>query len=431
MSPDNITTKSGILFEEAKKFIPGGVNSPVRACGAVGTDPRFAKRGQGARIYDEDGREYLDLVGSWGPLIFGHCPPSVVKAVTAAAANGSSFGAPTEAETTLARLIGQCVPSMEMVRLVSSGTEAAMSAIRLARGATGRDKILKFQGCYHGHADSLLVAAGSGLATMSLPGSLGVPRALAELTITCPYNDLPALQELFRLAGDEIACAIVEPVAGNMGLVTPKPGFLEGLAGLCREHGALLVLDEVISGFRVGLGGAQGLYGLKPDLSILGKIIGGGLPLAAFGGRRDLMGLLAPLGGVYQAGTLSGNPLAVAAGIAAIERLMAEAPYGRLEHMGSRLAAGLRDLAREKGLPATVNQLGSMATLFFTEGPVEDLASAQKSDLALYGAWFRSMRDKGVWLPPSQFETMFISCGILFSEIDDILELAGKALASL
>jgi glutamate-1-semialdehyde 2,1-aminomutase len=320
---------------------------------------------------------------------------------------------------------------MEMIRLVSSGTEAAMSAIRLARGATKRDKIVKFQGCYHGHADSLLVAAGSGLATFSLPSSLGVPQELAALTMTCPYNDLNYLTELFKLSGSEIAAVIVEPVAGNMGLVPPKPGFLESLAQLCHEYGALFILDEVITGFRLGLGGAQDLFNLKPDLTVLGKIIGGGLPLAAFGGREELMRLLAPLGGVYQAGTLSGNPLAVAAGAATVERLISEKPYGRLNHMASQLAKGLRDIASEKGLAVTVNQLGSMLTLFFTEGPVEDLASAQKSDLKLYAAWFKGARDRGLWLPPSQFETFFVSTGLLFSEIDDILEKARDTLLSL
>jgi glutamate-1-semialdehyde 2,1-aminomutase len=431
MDSDYLTAKSAALFGEAQKYIPGGVNSPVRACRAVGTIPRFAKKGLGARIHDEDGREYLDLVGSWGPLIFGHCPPSVVKAVGEAMKNGATFGAPTEAETRLAMLIGENMPSMEMVRLVSSGTEAAMSAIRLARGATGRDKNVKYQACYQGHSDGLLVAAGSGLATFSLPGSLGVPKAVAELTITCPYNDLESLGKIFGLAGGDIAAVIVEPVAGNMGLVTPDKGFLEGLAELCRKNGSLFICDEVITGFRLGLGGAQGLYGLKPDLTVLGKIIGGGLPLAAFGGRRDLMELLAPLGGVYQAGTLSGNPLAVAAGIATIERLQSEEPYGRLAHMSRRWAEGLREMTRKKGLPATVNQVGSMSTIFFTEGPVRDMASANKSDLALYAAWFRSMLDLGVWLPPSQFETMFVSAGLLFSEVDDLLEAAEKTFQSL
>lgn len=424
--------KSEALFQEALEIIPGGVNSPVRACRAVEATPRFVSGGRGARIFDVDGREYLDLVCSWGPLIFGHGEPSIKKAVSEALARGATFGAPTESETRLAKLIRSHLPSMEMVRLVSSGTEAAMSAIRLARGFTGRDKLVKFTGCYHGHADSLLVAAGSGLATFSIPSSQGVPKALAELTITCPYNDPDSLAELFRLAGDEIACVITEPVAGNMGLVLPEPGFLEAIKELCQKHGALFICDEVITGFRLGLSGAQGLYGLKPDLTVLGKIIGGGLPLAAFGGRRDVMERLAPLGGVYQAGTLSGNPLAVAAGITALERLEAETGfYGRLDHMTTRWADGLRSLTKAKGLPATVNQLGSMSTLFFTPGPVKDFASASKSDVKLYGAWFRAMLDQGVWLPPSQFEITFISAGLVFDEIDDLLAKAEAALKTL
>jgi glutamate-1-semialdehyde 2,1-aminomutase len=435
--PDNTVgaqpgATSEALFQEAQQIIPGGVNSPVRACRAVGAAPRFASSGRGARIRDVDGREYIDLVCSWGPLIFGHGDPSIKKAVSEALERGATFGAPTAAETRLATLIRSHLPSMEMVRLVSSGTEAAMSAIRLARGFTGRDKIVKFAGCYHGHADSLLVAAGSGLATFGLPSSLGVPKALAELTMTCPYNDPKSLAELFSLAGGEIACVIVEPLAGNMGLVLPEPGFLEAIDELCRQHGALLIFDEVISGFRAGLNGAQGLFGLKPDLTVLGKIIGGGLPLAAFGGRREVMELLAPLGGVYQAGTLSGNPLATAAGIAALERLSSEVGiYGRLERMSRQWAEGLRELTKAKGLPATVNQLGSMSTLFFAPGPVRDYDSALKSDTKLYGAWFRAMLEQGVWLPPSQFETCFISAGLVFDEIDEMLARAETALKAI
>jgi glutamate-1-semialdehyde 2,1-aminomutase len=430
--PDNISRSSEELFKQASELIPGGVNSPVRACRSVGTTPRFVKKGLGARIYDEDGTEYFDLVGSWGPLIFGHRPPSVVNAVLRTLEKGSTFGAPTAAETQLARLIHRHLPSVEMVRLVSSGTEAAMSAVRLARGATNRDRLVKFDGCYHGHADSLLVAAGSGLATQGLPWSLGVPESLAALTISCPYNDPESLGEVFRRLGPQIAAVIIEPVAGNMGLVLPKPGFLETVAQLCRQHGALLIFDEVITGFRLGLGGAQGLYGIKPDLTVLGKIIGGGLPLAAFGGRRDLMELLAPLGGVYQAGTLSGNPLAVAAGIATLERLEAEKGlYGRLDYMNRRWTDGLLELTRAKGLPACTNRLGSMSTLFFTPGPVDDFKSANQSDTARYGAWFRAMLQEGVWLPPSQFETQFISAGFLFDEIDLLLEKAEKALSGL
>jgi glutamate-1-semialdehyde 2,1-aminomutase len=420
------------LFREALEIIPGGVNSPVRACQAVGATPRFVAEGRGARIRDVDGREYIDLVCSWGPLIFGHGEPSIKKAVIEALERGATFGAPTAAETRLCQLIRSNLPSMEMIRLVSSGTEAAMSAIRLARGFTGRDKLVKFEGCYHGHADSLLVAAGSGLATQGLPSSQGVPKALAELTIVGPYNDPERLHQIFRLAGDEIAAVIVEPVGGNMGLVLPEPGFLSAVRELCDRHGALFICDEVITGFRVGLGGAQGAFGLRPDLTVLGKIIGGGLPLAAFGGRRDVMSRLAPLGGVYQAGTLSGNPLAVAAGVAALERLQTETGlYGRLDLMARRWAEGLRELAGAKGLPATVNQLASMSTLFFAPGPVRDLASAKASDVKLYGAWYRAMLERGVWLPPSQFETTFISAGLVFDEIDDLLERAESALKSL
>ena len=426
------SASSEALFKEALEIIPGGVNSPVRACRAVEAIPRFVSRGLGARIFDVEGREYFDLVCSWGPLIFGHGAPSVKKAVLEALEKGATFGAPTEGETALARLIRKHLPSMEMIRLVSSGTEAAMSAIRLARGFTGRDKLVKFAGCYHGHADSLLVAAGSGLATFSTPSSQGVPKALAELTITCPYNDPDSLSELFRLAGSDIACVIVEPIAGNMGLVLPKPGFLEAIEGLCAQYGALFICDEVITGFRAGLSGAQGLYGLKPDLTVLGKIIGGGLPLAAFGGRREVMERLSPLGGVYQAGTLSGNPLAVAAGIAALVRLEAETGlYGRLDFMAKRWAEGLRSLAKAKGIEATVNQLGSMSTLFFAPGPVTDFASASKSDAKLYGAWFRAMLEKGVWLPPSQFETTFISAGFVFDEIDELLARAEDSIKTL
>jgi glutamate-1-semialdehyde 2,1-aminomutase len=368
-------------------------------------------------------------VNSWGPLIFGHAEPSIVKSIEKALSLGTTFGAPTEGETKLAALIIRCLPSIERLRLVSSGTEAVMSAVRLARGATGRDKIIKFDGCYHGHSDSLLVAAGSGLATFSLPSSLGVPKQVANLTISSPYNDIESVTNIFTNVGSEIAAVIVEPVAANMGLVLPKNEFLESLSQLCRQYRALLIFDEVVTGFRLGLGGAQTLYNIKPDLTVLGKIIGGGLPLAAFGGRADIMELLAPLGGVYQAGTLSGNPLAVAAGISAIERLQSEAGlYKRIDHMSNLWAEGLKRLTKAKGLETTVNQIGSMSTLFFSPGPVFDYASAQKSDLDLYGLWFRNMLEEGVWLPPSQFETVFVSAGFLFDEIDELLTKAELAL---
>jgi glutamate-1-semialdehyde 2,1-aminomutase len=425
-------TRSAELFSESLKLIPGGVNSPVRACQAVGTTPRFVARGRGARLYDVDGREYLDFVSSWGPLVFGHASPNIVNDIKEALAKGTSFGAPTEAELTLAQMIHDCVPSIEMVRLVNSGTEAAMSAIRLARGYTNRDKIVKFSGCYHGHVDSLLVAAGSGVATFSIPGSKGVPKALAALTLTCPYNDLEHLKEIFNSGGEEIAAVIVEPVAANMGVVLPEPGFLEGIQTLCAQSGALFICDEVITGFRLGLAGAQGQFNLSPDITLLGKILGGGLPLAAFGGKSEIMDELAPLGEVYQAGTLSGNPLAVAAAISSITRLKKEyGAFGRINYMGKQWANGLKKLIAAKGIPATVNHIGSMATLFFTEGPVKDLASAQKSDTARYALYYQSLLEQGLWLPPSQFEATFISTGFIFEEIDLALEKVEVALDSI
>ena len=424
--------KSRKLFEEAVRVIPGGVNSPVRACRSVGGEPVFVERGRGSRIYDVDGRAYLDFVSSWGPLICGHAAPWAVKAAAEALERGSSFGAPTEAEVRLAQRLITHYPATEMVRLVSSGTEAAMSAIRLARGFTGRDRLLKFQGCYHGHADSLLVAAGSGLATLGLPGCPGVPQALAELTLTAPYNDVPALTEIMTRFGDGVAAIIVEPVAGNMGVVAPEPDFLPAVAGLARRHGALFICDEVITGFRLGLGGAQALYGLEPDLTIWGKIIGGGLPLAAFGGRREIMERLAPSGDVYQAGTLSGNPLAVAAGLASVDYLAANTSvYARLAQAGRIWADGLADLARARGLDVCANRVGSMATLFFTSGPVRDYASALKSDTGLYGAFWRGMLKRGVWLPPSQFEATFTSAGLLPDDIDTALEAAAETFKEL
>ena len=424
--------KSGKLYAEALEVIPGGVNSPVRACRSVGSDPVFAARGRGARIVDADGRTYLDFVNSWGPLICGHAAPWVVKAAAEALERGSSFGAPTEAEVRLAQRLAAHYPATEMVRLVSSGTEAAMSAIRLARAFTGRDRLVKFQGCYHGHADSLLAAAGSGLATLGIPGCPGVPKALAELTLTAPYNDVPALTEIMTKFGDGVAAIIVEPVAGNMGVVAPEPDFLPAVAALARRHGALFICDEVITGFRLGLGGAQSLYGFRPDLTIWGKIIGGGLPLAAFGGRREIMERLAPMGDVYQAGTLSGNPLAVAAGLATIDYLAANlSVYARLAQAGQIWADGLADLARAGGLSVCVNRVASMTTLFFTSGPVRDYASAMKSDTALYGAFWRGMMKRGVWLPPSQFEATFTSAGMTPDDLDTALEAAEETFEEL
>ncbi len=423
--------ESARLFRAAERLMPGGVNSPVRAFRGVGGRPFFVARAAGARLWDVDGRSYIDFVGSWGPLILGHAPPAVVEAIAAAAAGGTSYGAPTPGEVELARLLTAAYPSMEMVRLVSSGTEAAMSAVRLARGATGRDLIVKFEGCYHGHADSLLVKAGSGGATFGVPDSRGVPAALARLTLTLPYNDLAAVRRLFRERGDQVAAVIVEPVAGNMGVVPPAPGFLEGLREVTAAHGAVLIFDEVITGFRVAYGGAQARYGVRPDLTCLGKIIGGGLPVGAYGGRRDLMAQVAPLGGVYQAGTLAGNPLAVAAGLATVRALAAGDPYARLEALGARLEHGLRTAAEKAGLPLTVNRVGSMLTAFFSEAPVTDYASARRADTARYARWFHAMRERGVYVAPSQFEAAFVSLAHSEADIDDAARAAEAALTSI
>jgi len=416
---------SDALFARAQRVIPGGVNSPVRAFRGVGGRPFFVARAEGCRITDVDGRTYIDFLGSWGPLILGHAAPMLVEAVGEALARGTSYGAPTAAEVDMAELISRAVPSMEMVRLVSSGTEAAMSAIRLARGATGRDVILKFEGCYHGHADSLLVKAGSGGATFGVPDSLGVPAALAALTVTVPFNDLSAIERVMAARGREVAAIIVEPVAGNMGVVPPGPGFLPGLRALCDTHGALLIFDEVITGFRLAYGGAQALYGVRPDLTCLGKIIGGGLPVGAYGGARAIMERVAPLGGVYQAGTLSGNPLAVAAGLATLRALASPGVYARLEESGARLEAGLVAGARAAGVPLTVNRVGSMLTAFFTREPVTDYASAKRSDTSRYGLFFHAMLDGGVFLAASQFEAAFVSLAHGGSDLD---EAAGAAL---
>ena len=400
---------SQALFEKSQTLIPGGVNSPVRAFRGVGGTPFFVARAEGARLQDVDGRSYVDFLGSWGPLVLGHAPAAVVEAVSEAARRGTSYGAPTAGEVDMAERIRAAVPSMEMVRLVSSGTEAAMSAIRVARGATGRDVIVKFDGCYHGHADSLLVKAGSGGATFGVPDSLGVPAALAELTATLPFNDLAAAEALMARRGGEVAAIIVEPVAGNMGVVAPAAGFLAGLRELTTRHGALLIFDEVITGFRVARGGAQARYGVRPDLTCLGKIIGGGLPVGAYGGRRDLMERVAPLGGVYQAGTLSGNPLAVAAGLATLRALEAADVYDRLERLGAETEAGIREAARAAGIPVTVNRVGSMLTTFFTDGPVTDYATAKRADTKRYARYFHAMLERGVFLAPSQFEAAFLS----------------------
>jgi glutamate-1-semialdehyde 2,1-aminomutase len=402
-------TGSDDLFERALRLMPGGVNSPVRAFRGVGGAPFFVARGDGARVFDVDGRSYVDFLGSWGPLILGHAAPAVVEALTEAVRRGTSYGAPTPGEVEMADLIGRAVPSMEMVRLVSSGTEAGMSAIRLARGATGRDFIIKFDGCYHGHADSLLVKAGSGGATFGVPDSLGVPPALAALTLTVPFNDLDAVRRQLEAHPEQVAAVIVEPVAGNMGVVPPAPGFLAGLRDLTARHGSLLIFDEVITGFRVAWGGAQARYGVRPDLTCLGKIIGGGLPVGAYGGSRRIMERVSPLGGVYQAGTLSGNPLAVAAGLATLRALQTPGTYERLEALGARVERDVVEAARAAGVPVTVNRVGSMLTVFFTDGPVTDYSSAKRADTTRYARYFHAMREGGVFLAPSQFEAAFVS----------------------
>ncbi|HWP35102.1 MAG TPA: glutamate-1-semialdehyde 2,1-aminomutase [Thermodesulfobacteriota bacterium] len=421
------TGRSEALFDEARRYLPGGVNSPVRAFRAVGGTPRFIERGSGARLYDVDGRAYIDYVGAFGPLILGHAHPEVVRAVQAAAERGTAYGAPTALETELARAICEAVPSVQMVRLVSSGTEAVMSALRVARAATGRDAVVKVAGGYHGHADYLLVQAGSGAATLGLPDSPGVPADFARYTYTVPFNDLGAARELFARDGGRIAAFIVEPVPGNFGVVPPAPGYLEGLRALTREHGALLVFDEVITGFRVARGGAQALYGVTPDLTVLGKVIGGGLPVGAYGGRRDLMELVAPAGPVYQAGTLSGNPLAMAAGLATLRLLDDPGIYERLDAAGRALAEGLAAAARRAGAAVTINRVGSMLTLFFCEGPVTDYASARRADTARYARFFRAMLDAGVYLPPSQFEAAFVSAAHGPAEIEATVAAAERA----
>ena len=412
----------------ARKVIPGGVNSPVRAYGSVGGVAPFIVRGKGARIWDADGNEYIDYVGSWGPLVLGHANGSVLRALRDAAANGTSFGAPTELEVQLAEEVCGALPSVERVRFVSSGTEAAMSAIRLARAATGRPCILKFDGCYHGHADALLVGAGSGVATLGIPGSPGVPESFANLTVQAPFNDLAAVADAFMRWRGEIACILVEPVAGNMGCVPPEPGFLEGLAALAREHGALLIFDEVMTGFRVAYGGAQRRYGIKPDLTILGKIVGGGLPAAAYGGRGDLMGQIAPEGPVYQAGTLSGNPLAMAAGLETLRQLRAPGVYEELEARARTLADGLAAAAGEAGVELSTAAVGGMFGFFFHPGPVRNFADARKADAARFRTFFHAMLDAGVYLAPSAYEAGFVSLAHRPADVAATLAAARKAL---
>jgi glutamate-1-semialdehyde 2,1-aminomutase len=418
------TTQSEALFQEAQKVIPGGVNSPVRAAKGVGTFPVFISRAEGSRIYDADGNEYLDYVGSWGPMILGHAHPRVVEAVTRAASKGTSYGAPTEAEIRLAQRIVDLVPSIDMVRLVSSGTEATMSAIRLARGFTNRPMIVKFDGCYHGHGDSFLIKAGSGLATFGIPGSPGVPQEIASLTLSLPFNDLEKVEQTFSKFGGQIAAVIVEPIAGNMGVVPPEKGFLEGLRRITEHYKALLIFDEVITGFRVGLGGAQALYTVMPDLTTLGKIIGGGLPVGAYGGKKEIMSRMAPEGPVYQAGTLSGNPLATAAGLATLEVLCQQGIYEDLEEKSAFFFEGLEDLAQAKNIPLVTTRVGSMGSLFFTSEPVRDFESVMKASSETYARFYREMRDRGIYLAPSAFEALFISLAHSREDLEKTLEKA-------
>jgi glutamate-1-semialdehyde 2,1-aminomutase len=418
-------TRSEELFERARRVIPGGVNSPVRAFGAVGGTPRFAVRGEGAYVIDADGRRYIDLVQSWGALLFGHARPEIVEAAREAAGRGTTFGAPTEAEVELAERIAAAMPSVELVRLVSSGTEAAMSAIRLARGFTGRDQVVKFGGCYHGHSDALLArGAGSGVATLGIPDSPGVTEGAARDTLTLPFNDAEAVNGVFAKRGHRVAAVIVEPVAANMGVVPPEPGFLERLRERCTAAGALLVFDEVITGFRIAFGGAQGAYAVTPDLTILGKVMGGGFPCAAFGGRRDVMERLAPIGPVYQAGTLSGNPVAVAAGIAALDLAERLDPYPTLEETAVALADGLTERLADRGEPITVNRAGSMLSVFFSAGPVRDFAGAKAADHERYARFFHHLLDRGVWLPPSGYELWTLGTEHGEAEVEQIMDAA-------
>jgi len=426
-----MTSRNQTLFEKSQKLIPGGVNSPVRAFGSVGGTPVFFKRGQGAWLWDEDDKAYIDYIGSWGPMVLGHAHPEVIAAVREVAGNSLSFGAPTARELDMAELVTKLVPSMEQMRLVSSGTEATMSAIRLARGYTGRSKIVKFEGCYHGHADALLVKAGSGLLTFGTPSSAGVPADVAAHTLTLAYNSVAEVEQLFSEVGDEIACVIVEPVAGNMNLIPPSKGFLEALRTQCTKHGAVLIFDEVMTGFRVALGGAQALYNIKPDLTTLGKIIGGGLPVGAFGGRADIMQCLAPVGPVYQAGTLSGNPVAVAAGMATLKLIQAEGFYDKLTASTQQLVQGLSAAAQDNGIAFSAQSVGGMFGLYFSDKAPTSFAEVMQSDKVAFNRFFHAMLDEGIYLGPSAFEAGFVSAAHGVSEIEATVNAAKKIFATM
>ncbi|MCH2503226.1 MAG: glutamate-1-semialdehyde 2,1-aminomutase [Dehalococcoidia bacterium] len=424
-------SKSEALFAEAQKYIPGGVNSPVRSFKAVGGTPPFIARGKGSRVWDVDGNEYIDYLGSWGPLVLGHAHPTIIEVLKKTAEGGTSFGAPVEQEVELAKMICEGLPSVESVRLVSSGTEACMSAIRLARAFTSRDKIIKFAGCYHGHADGLLVKAGSGALTHGIPTSAGVPESYASETLVADYNDIESVERFFEANPGGIAAIIIEPVAGNMGVVLPREGFLAALRKITQDNDALLIFDEVITGFRVGPNGAQGLYGIAPDITTMGKIIGGGLPVGAYGGRKDVMGMVAPLGAMYQAGTLSGNPLAVSAGIATLTELQKPGAFERLDSLAQRLTDGLTKAFQAVEIPSTINRVGSMFTGFFNPGPVEGLANAEGSDTEMYGRYFHAMQEQGVYIAPSQFEAGFVSIAHTEADINATIAKAEAALSSL
>jgi glutamate-1-semialdehyde 2,1-aminomutase len=419
------------LFKRAVNLIPGGVNSPVRACKSVGAEPIFIDRAEGCLIFDADGNRYIDYIGSWGPLILGHRHPAVVGAVVSVLERGTSFGAPIDLEVQLAEKVIEAVPSVEMVRMVNSGTEATMSAVRLARGATGRDIVIKFDGCYHGHADTLLVAAGSGVATLGIPGSPGVPESIARHTLSLPYNDTNCLKDVMEKQGESVACVIVEPIAGNMGLVAPEKEFLETLRELTDRFGAILIFDEVMTGFRVAYGGAQTLLGVHPDLTCFGKIIGGGLPVGAYGGRLDLMTQVAPQGSVYQAGTLSGNPVAMAAGIATLDQLQKDGFYERLDEKADRLLSGLEQAAEKAGIPAQAKRVGSMLGFFFNDKEVKNFDDAKTCDLDRFSAFYNGMRQRGVYIAPSQFEALFVSIAHGAEHIDMTIQAAAEVMGQL